>query len=471
MSLKKRFKRKKKAVHLSNKPTLNGAVEIDQGLRLLQSGKFLEAELIFNAVAAQFPKNENALIAKGMLDGERDRHEDAIALFKKALSINSGNISALYNLGLALRVMGRLDESRVCFEKAVMIQPDSAVNHFMLSSLKKYTDKDKHILIMEKLFSRQHINDEDKMHLAYALGKAYEDSGIFEKAFDYYTIANKIERKPLIYSKDKMQAEFELIKNTFNESFISRNLQSGNPDDTPIFIVGMMRSGSSLIEQILASHPDVYGAGEVKYFSQELSHLSGSDSIEKICAAISTGDEEIISKAGTGYIEKLRRFSGEEKFITDKFLHNFLWIGAIFLALPNAKIVYCSRDPIDICLSIYKNRFVQGHPYAYDLSELGHYLLLHEDLMSYWNKVFPGKIYNISYEKLVSDQESETLKLLEYCNLPWNEECLSFHKNLRAVNTVSVTQVRKPIYKDSAQLWKRYEKQLQPLKEIFSRGL
>jgi hypothetical protein len=291
---------------------------------------------------------------------------------------------------------------------------------------------------------------------------------MYEKAFYYLKEGNTLKRKTFEYSAEETKAEFEQIKSTFTKTFILNNSKFGNPDNTPIFILGMPRSGTSLVEQILVSHPDVYGAGELYYLRQIISQLAKADSVNQICENISKSGEEITTRLGLDYINKIRNFSAATKFITDKMPHNFLWIGAIISALPNAKIISCTRDPMDNCLSIYKNNFAKGQKYAYDLQELGHYHLRYQDLMRYWHEVFPGKIYAINYEKLVDAQETETRKLLKHCGLSWDEACLSFHKTSRAVTTASAVQVRKPIYKESVQLWKKYEKQLQPLSKLLS---
>ncbi|MEN8134053.1 MAG: sulfotransferase [Thermodesulfobacteriota bacterium] len=395
--------------------------------------------------------------------------EEAASCFQKAVSIKPDYAEAHYNLGVTYKNQGKLEEALCCCQKALSIAPDYAKSHFLISSLQKYSGNEKHIIEMKNLFSQNHINNEQKMYLAFGLGKAYEDSGIYEKAFCYFKEGNKLKRKTYEYSAEETETEFKRIKRTFTKSFILNNSKSGNPDNTPIFILGMPRSGTSLVEQILASHPNVYGAGELTFIADIISQLSRSGQTDNICETILKDGKDFIARLGHYYIEKIRTYSAETKFITDKMPLNFLWIGAIILALPNAKIISCLRSPMDNCLSIYKNVFHEGHKYAYSLQELGRYHVCYQDLMLYWHEVFPGKIYDISYEKLVNDQEVETRKLLNHCGLSWDDACLSFHKTSRRVATASAAQVRRPIYKDSVQLWKRYEKQLQPLEDQFIR--
>ena len=234
-----------------------------------------------------------------------------------------------------------------------------------------------------------------------------------------------------------------------------------------VFILGMPRSGTSLVEQILASHPDVYGAGELDEMRQIILGQQNTTILSEAFRMIPDNLAETINNVGRKYVQNIRnKTSSKAKFITDKMPQNFLYIGLIRMTLPNAKIIQCLRNPLDNCFSIYKNYLFEGHQYSFDLEELGEYYLLYHDLMRYWHKLFPGKIYTLSYENLVGDQENETRKLLGYCDLSWNDACLSFHKTERAITTASAAQVRRPIYKDSVKLWEKYKKQLEPLSEI-----
>lgn len=411
------------------------------------------------------PEDPYAHYNIGVIWQEQGKAE-AADCFKKAIFNKPDYAEAHCNLGVTHKDQGKFKEALSCFQKALSLKPDYGRCHFLKVALRKYSGTEAHISEMENLLLQHEMPEEQKMHLSFGLGKAHEDSGNYEKAFYYLQKGNALKRNTYSYSPEETEVEFKLIKKTFNTAFIQNNTQCGNPDHTPIFILGMPRSGTSLVEQILASHPNVYGAGELYCLQNIITHFSRGGQIDKICTTISHNSEEFIRHLGRTYLEEIRKCSAEAQFITDKMPHNFLWIGSIILALPNAKIISCQRNPMDNCLSIYKNIFHKGHKYAYDLQELGRYYLLYQDLMRHWQEVFPNKIYNISYEKIVNNQKEETKKLLQHCDLPWNDACLSFHKTSRAVATASAVQVRKPIYKDSVQLWKRYKKQLQPLREI-----
>ncbi|MCK4839726.1 MAG: sulfotransferase, partial [Desulfobulbaceae bacterium] len=407
------------------------------GVVLEKTGAKEKAVVSFLRALSFDPEDGNAHYNIGVIRQEQGEEAEAATCFQKAISIKPDYAEAHYNLGVIYKNQGEFEEALRCCQKALLITPDYAKSHFLISSLQKYSGDEGHISEMESLFSQDHINDEKKMYLAFGLGKAYEDSGMHEKAFYYLKEGNKLKRKSYEYSVDETEAEFKRIKRTFTKSFIRSNSELGNPDNTPIFILGMPRSGTSLVEQILASHPNIYGAGELPFIANIISQLSLGGQTEKICATISKDGREFIIRLGRDYIAEIRKFSAEAKFITDKMPLNFMWIGAIILALPNAKIISCLRDPMDNCLSIYKNIFHEGHKYAYDLKELGRFHMLYQDLMRYWHEVLPGKIYDISYERLVHNQEVETRDLLNHCGLPWDDACLSFHKTSRIVATAS----------------------------------
>jgi hypothetical protein len=218
-------------------------------------------------------------------------------------------------------------------------------------------------------------------------------------------------------------------------------------------------------EQILASHPQVFGAGELRFVKEIILRRAETGNLETAIASLSRCSCDDFKNAGNLYLDKLRSFSGDARHITDKMPHNFMYLGFIRMILPNARIVHMRRDPMDNCLSIFKNHFIHGHLYSYDLTELGQYYRMYLGLMDYWRDLFPGVIFDFSYEQLVADPEGQIAALLAHCDLPWDDACLNFHQTRRTVKTASVAQVRRPIYQDSVKLWQRYENELQPLLE------
>ena len=393
--------------------------------------------------------------------GEMDK---AIASYLRAIEIDPGHKEAHNGLGNALSDMGEIGKAIASYRNAIEINPEPADIYRTLSNNKKFSAYDDDIRSMESLYANVNTSDQQKMHLAFGLGKAYEDLGDYEKSMEFIQQATRLKRASIDYSISEAEDLFKNIKATFSLTFFSDRKGTGDPDQTPIFILGMPRSGTSLVEQILASHPDVFGAGELKDLAVLTRNFGTADSPREFPAGIVDLDSEGLEELGKEYIARIRSRSVDSKYITDKLPPNFLRIGLIKAILPNAKIIHCTRDPMDNCLSLFKNYFSSVVDYSYDLTELGQYYNLYFDLMEHWRNTLPGFIYDLSYQSLVADQENQIRQLLEYCHLPWDKACLEFHKTRRKVRTASNAQVRRPIYQDSVKLWKRYEKQLEPLR-------
>jgi hypothetical protein len=319
---------------------------------------------------------------------------------------------------------------------------------------------------MENLYNnKDDISEADRKDIGFALGKAFEDLRDYDKSFGFILEANRLKRKSYTYSIQDDHDLFARIKKIFSPDFFAAHEGSGYQDKTPIFILGMPRSGTTLVEQILASHPLVFGAGELTILENLTNAVCLGKATPEFPQCMLDLDRDALKKMGSGYIEKIRQYSSDALYITDKMPHNFLRLGLIRAILPLAKVVHCVRDPMDTCFSIFKKDFEGRHDYAYDMVELGRYYNLYRDLMAHWEKVLPGFIHTIRYEEIISNQQNRTKSLLDFCGLPWDEACLAFHKTERRVSTASLAQVRQPIYKDSVALWKRYEKHLEPLKK------
>lgn len=389
--------------------------------------------------------------------------DKAVSSFQKAIQIHPNYADAQSNLGNAYIQLREMTKARECYKNSLAINPNSGSVYRHLAHIHKFTEYDDDIRDMEQTYARLTHHSEQRMHVCFALGKAFEDLHEYDKAFDFYAEGNAIKRKSYNYSIEASINAFNKLKKTFKPSLFAKHDGDGCKSQTPIFIVGMPRSGTTLVEQILASHPNVYGAGEIIDFARVYAAHFGSSGILE-------SNAEHISEAGHDYIDRLNGYAASEPFITNKLPNNFELIGAIKLMLPKAKVIHCCRSPQDNCLSIFKTYFSDGvlH-YAYDLAELGQYYTLYQDLMEYWHGVLPDFIYDIQYEDLVANQEQQSKALVEHCGLKWDDTCIEFHKTKRAVNTASSEQVRKPIYKSSIQAWKHYEKQLAPLLLSFNK--
>ena len=406
--------------------------------------------------------------------------EKALHHYQEAISIEPNFPEAHYSLGTVFSSLGQKDESMKSYEKALELRSDYVEAHNALSTIKKYKKNDPQIKQMKNLLNQTNLMLSDKISLNFALAKASEDLENHKDFFKFLNEGNHLNKEKLNYSIDSDLEGISNIRNIFINSkggAPKSNLKKGMP--RPIFIVGMPRSGTSLVEQIISSHTEVYGAGELDFLSRsilkeihtevygagELDFLSKNvlkeikpDNIKKIYS------KEFFEKITNNYYRSLSSFNISEDIFTDKMPLNFRFIGFILSAFPEAKIVHLKRDPIATCWSIYKHYFKSnGNGYASNFDDLSSYYLMYKGLMDFWHKTFPNQIYDISYEDLTLSQEKETRKLLNYCDLSWDDRCLNFHKNTRAVHTTSGFQVREKMYQGSSEAWRKYEQYLEPL--------
>jgi len=367
------------------------------------------------------------------------------------------------SLAGVLSSLGKNDEALACYQKSLAITPNSGKIHYLRSLITTYRIPAQ----TEEMVTAQKraTETEDRYFLNFALGKAHEDLGEFPAAFRFFKEGNDLLRTTYAYTLEADRTFINRLKTTFSAEFIARGREQGHPDGTPIFVVGMPRSGTTLVEQILASHPEVHGAGELPDIDLVFRETLRTNGDLPYPEGVRELPPSQFFEMGEKYLARLRRLSAKPR-IVDKLPHNFLFLGLIRIILPQAKIIHCRRDPMDTCWSIYKNIFDTPHRYAQDLQELGRYYRLYQDLMDHWRNVLPENMHEIEYETLVLDQEKETRRLLAYCGLSWNEACLNFHRTTRKVITMSRTQVRQPLYSSSLRKWRCYERELAPLRAI-----
>jgi tetratricopeptide (TPR) repeat protein len=424
-------------------------------------GKFDEAIESYEWAIAYKHNFFHAYNNLGLTHVENGNPNDAIKSYEATIKIKPDFLDAHFNLGILLKELGKKEKSISCFQNAIEINPTNPEAHRNLSMLKQFKKNDPHILQMKSILSEKNLDSSAGISLSFALSKAYEDLGDKNSQFKFLNNGSKLKKELLNYSIDKDKNKFGVLKKLFKKVPSALNSYSYEPSKVrPIFILGMPRSGTSLVEQIIASHHAVHGAGELRYFSSHVSPV-----INKILKR----SNSLISKKDlltirTNYLDSLANLKVDESIITDKMPDNFNYIGFILSAFPDAKIIHLRRDARATCWSIYKYLFdTDGNGFSFNQQDLAVYYGLYSDLMTFWHKQYPDKIYDICYEDLTTNQEEETRKLLEYCNLEWDENCLNFHKNNRAVKTVSALQVRKKMYQGSSDAWKKYEKYLQPL--------
>ncbi len=441
-----------------------GDAHYNLGNALMDLKQFDKAIECYQRVVSR--QSDNAYVHNNLGEAHRQVGERtaAVASFRRAINLQPDYAIAHNNLGNALSELGRIDEAIASFGEAIALDPDFAEAHRVRSLIKKHSAYDNDIKRMEAVLAKPGTDEEKKVHLAFGLGKAFEDIGDYDKAFEYFSQGNALKRAQYDYSLDHLTAHCELLKATFNEVFTAKHESGGCADSTPIFVLGMPRSGTTLIEQILASHSQVYGAGELADLPRLIGEQFGPLDSPEFGAAVRQAEPYDFEHLGADFVASLRHHSSQAKFITDKSPSNFLYIGFIRLSLPNAKIIHSMRDPVDTCLSLFKSFFTSSeHYHAYDLREIAGYYRLYRDLMTHWRGLFPDFIQDMRYEDVVAEQEASTRRILSYCDLDWEDACLAFYETERSINTLSMTQVRKPMYQTSVQSWKRYGTRLAEL--------
>ena len=431
------------------------------GQILLELGKFDNAIEHFEWAISFKPDFAEAHNNLGAALQKLRQFDDSLLSYEKAVTVNPKYAQALNNLGILHQTLGKKKSAIDYYKKAISIREDFASAHQNLSGLKKYTKIDEQVKTMELLLSNEKLNQSEKVYLNFALAKVYDDLGEHEKLFKFLHEGNRLRNLELNFSLDKYRDNYSFFKNLFSSSAVikSEPLASKKSPIRPIFIVGMPRSGTSLVEQIIASHSKVYGAGELHTITKIVNDLYKDDlAIDK------ENMSEVFLSIQEKYIDSLSNLKVSEKIITDKWPLNFQYIGFILKSFPNAKIIHLKRNSMAICWSIYKHYFSdEGNGWAYNINDLTGFYGLYIELMDYWHKLYPNQIYDLCYEDLTNNQEEETRKLLKYCELDWDENCLKFQDNNRIVMTASALQVRKKMYQGSSDQWKRYKTYLQPL--------
>jgi tetratricopeptide (TPR) repeat protein len=394
------------------------------------------------------------------------RHDEAIAQYEAALAARPDNAAAASNLGTALRELGRLPEARRAFERAVALAPRQAGFHLNLAEMKRFSAGDAQLAQMEDLAREaEALPREEQVELQFALAKARADLGDHAAAFGHLRRGNALKRAETAYDERATLSLLARIGDVFTPELMRRKAGLGEASDVPVFIIGMPRSGTSLVEQILASHPALFGAGELTDFT-----ALASESVEEFPEDVAAMEGEALRGLGARYLAGLVARAPRALRITDKLPANFLLAGLIHLALPQARIIHVRRDPVDTCWSCFATLFTQGQPFAYDLGELGRYYRAYDALMAQWRAVLPpAALLEVGYEDVIADLAGEARRIVAFCGLDWDEACLAFHRTERPVRTASAAQVRQPLYGSSIGRWRGYAAELGPLLDALAR--
>jgi len=444
------------------------AALINHGQALKEQGRFQEAIGSFRRAIELEPQNVKAhFLLAGTLAPSALTYE-AIEAYERTLALHPDHAGALLGYGHVLKTVGRQEEAIKSYRECIRLHPNNGPTYWSLANLKTYHLESDDIKEMKAQLERNDVGKESRINFLFALAKAYEDRGDYDTAWDFYGKGNAERRMSEYYDPVRAEDVNDRTIDVFDTDFLAERSGQGYPDPAPIFVIGLPRSGSTLIEQILASHSQVEGTAELPYVSHCTSslNLNRADGVNYPEAVRELGPDNW-KALGKRYLQfaEMHRTEGAAFFI-DKMPNNFPAVGFIHLMLPNAKIIDARRHPFDSCLSCFRQLFARGQTFTYDLTDIGEYFLEYQRMMDHWHDVLPGRVLTVQYEEVVQDFENQVRRLLEYCELPWEESCVRFYETDRPVRTASSEQVRQPVNTRAVNFWRNYEEKLDELFEV-----
>lgn len=439
------------------------------GHTLLAAGRLLEAEAATRKLLKIEPENPQNWVALGSVYTRLLRQQDALVAYEEAARLNPTQVSLRLSIGHIQKTLGRRAQCERSYHDCLAMDSGCGEVYWSLADLKTYTFSDAEITAMRGLLTDATGLGGNKAQLHFALGRALEQQRKYQAAFGHYAVGNALRRKTSPFDMAKFEAKTRRVIDCFDKAFFAERLGSGSPDTSPdgspIFIVGLPRSGSTLVEQILASHSNVEGTMElpnVLTMVREFDQVNGRG--DGYPESVRAAPLDTFAALGRRYLEDTRPIrTGRPRFI-DKMPNNFSHIGLIRAILPSATIIDVRRHPMDSCFSTYKQHFAEGQSFSYDLADLGRYYRCYLALMDHWDTVLPGRALHLQYEDLVRDPDANIRRLLEHCGLPFESACLSFHETQRPVRTASSEQVRQPLYASGIGYWRHFAKELEPLR-------
>ena len=431
---------------------------------LKEQGDFEGAIEALEKALSLDPKNAEGHSSLGNLLLAWGKEERALVSFDRALSIKPDLASALLSKGHVLKTMGDQEEAIRAYRASARVRPDLGEIYWSLANLKTFRFDPDEVKFMQTQVDSGKLTDQSELHFCYSLGKYFEDVEDYPNAFEYYTRGGATKRKSVSFDPVEFARQTDMMVEVFTPEFLEERASFGYSDPAPILIVGLPRSGSTLIEQILSSHSQVDGTAELTDLLV-LGSQTGQNRFDKLKfpQSLVDLDADNIEHLGKEYIERTFHHRQGAPYFTDKMPNNFPHIGFLHLILPNAKVIDARRHPLDSCFGTFKQLFAKGQPFSYDLFELGQYYKSYIRLMEHWDHVLPGKVLRVQYEDNVADQEQQARRMIEHCELEWEDQVLRFYETERAVKTASSEQVRQPIYNKSVNSWKRYETELEDL--------
>jgi len=449
---------------LERAPAFNDA-RIDLARVYKQQDRLRDAVACAAEAVRHSPRNPHAHYIHASMLAVHGDHDAALAAYRQAVRFAAHHPAAWVGMGHLLKTLGRQDEGIEAYRTAIRQRPDFGEVYWSLANLKTFRFTRDEIAEMERRLAGEGLDDESRVHFLFTLGKAWEDEGEYSRAFGYYSRACALHRGEVYYDPVETRSLNARIREVFGAGFLAANQGAGCPDPAPIFIVGLPRSGSTLIEQILASHSQVEGTAELPDVGRivgRISAYSAEENYPEAARHLAAGDWYAL---GEEYLRRTRRHRSGLPFFTDKMPNNFPSIGLIHLMLPNAKIIDARRHPLDSCFGSFKQHFARGQAFSYDLFEIADYYREYRAMMRHWKEVLPGRVLEVRYEDMVRDQEGQTRRLLAHCGLDFEEACLRFWETERPVRTASSEQVRLPLYESSVNHWRHFQAELAPLIE------
>ena len=443
---------------------------LDLGRLRKDQDRYGEALECFDKAIALDPASPQGYYLRGSTLAPASFTQEAIEAYEQCLKLRPTHVGALIGIGHVLKAVGRYHEAVASYDACIRQAPDFGETYWSLANLKTYRFDDATVAEMERRVAGPGLTAQSEANFLFALGKAYEDRADYERAWHYYSSGNAKQRAEVNYDPVQTESMNDRLVRVFSADFLRSHRGSGEADPAPIFIVGLPRSGSTLLEQILASHSQVEGTSELPYLGRVATWLNRNraDGIN-YPEAVRELQASNFQSLARDYLScaRMHRRSGAPHFI-DKNPNNFPNIGFLSLILPNAKVIDARRHPLDACLSCYRQLFAKGQAFTYDLTEIGEYYLQYQRMMDHWHEVLPGRVLTVQYEEVVADFESQVRRLLEFCGLPWEEACLRFYESERPVRTPSSEQVRQPIYDRSVGHWRHFAGHLDELVTVIA---
>ena len=428
--------------------------------------KLEESKKAFENLIKLDPKNNEAFVALGTIYNKLAQYKDGINSYKKALKLNDNNARVYLSMGHALKTLGNRNECEDSYLKAIKLFPLSGEGYWSLANLKTYTFNENQIHAMKSAI-KEDMHEQEKIQMMFALGKAYESKKDFKESFKFYNDGNWMQRKTVEYNAEENSKSIDLTIDFFKQNKEKLNFDSGISSKDPIFILGLPRAGSTLLEQILASHSMIEGTEELHNIMTIGRRIRTINDSKNYLNNLLDLNKENISSYGNMYIDETRWARKDNNFFIDKMPNNFPHIGLIKMILPNAKIIDARRNPLDGCFSCFKQYFAKGQHFTYDLDDVARYYKDYLKIMKFWNNYFPDEIHTVCYENVINNPEQEVRLMLKYLGLDFEKSCMDFHKSSRPVKTASSEQVRQPIYKSGMNYWENYEDDLSTLVKHF----